>query len=180
MTAIASRAQLRVSLLRSILVTVPLVLLLGTVSTTMSDASGYNAWFRALAHADVAPADWVIGTVTMLSWLLLGIVLAMLLHARGARRRRLALALFVLLLLLALAWPPVLFAFHEIGASLLLLAAMSLLDVLLVGLLWRMRRLAALLMLLHLGWLGYLAALSWRLVELNPVAPQPPSTDIVL
>jgi benzodiazapine receptor len=180
MTAIASRGQLRLSLLRYVLVTVPLILLLGTVSTTMSDASGYSAWFRALAHPDFAPAEWVIGTVTMLSWLLLGIVLAMLLHARGARRRRLALVLFGVLLLIALAWPPVLFAFHEIGASLVLIAAMSLAAVVLIGMLWPMRRLAALLMLLYLGWLGYLAVLSWRLVELNPVAPQPPSTDIIL
>jgi benzodiazapine receptor len=180
MTAIASRAQLRLSLLRFVLVTMPLVLLLGTVSTTVSDASGYNAWFRGLVQPEFAPAGWVIGTVTLLSWLLFGIVLAMLLHARGARRRRPALGLFGLLLLLALAWPPVLFAFHEIGASLLLLALMISIGIALLALLLRIRPLAALLMLLYLGWLGYLAALSWRLVELNPVAPQPASTDIVL
>lgn len=180
MTAVASRSQLRLSLLRYLLVAVPLVLLLGTISTTLADASGYNRWFRGLIQPDFAPTGPVVGIALTLSWLLLGVVLAMLLHARGARGRGIALALLLLQVALALLWPPVLFGFHELGASLLLDGAMILLGFVLVVLLWRVRRLAALLMLCQIGWLLYLAVLTWLLVELNPVAPQSPSTDILL
>ena len=184
MTAIASRAQLRMSLLRYALVTVPLVVLLGTISGRIGNAGYGNPWFDALAKPGFMPPGWVFGAVWTFLYILLGVALAMLLHARGARRRGAAILLFVAQLAANLAWSPLFFAFHEIGAALALIGVMIGLTVALVVLLWWIRRVAALMLLLYLGWLCFAAALTFSIWTLNPdgaeVAPQPVTTDIVL
>lgn len=184
MTAgLASRSQLRMSLLRYALVTVPLVLLLGTVSGRIAGAGGGNPWFDALAKPAFMPPPWLFGIAWTILYMLLGLVLAMLLHARGARLRGAAIALFLVQLLLNYAWPPLFFGFHRVGASLLLIAAMIALTVVLIVLIWWIRRGAALLMLLYLGWLVFAALLTAAIGSLNPgaeLAPRPASTDIVL
>ena len=181
MTGIASRAQLRLSLFRYVLVTVPLVLLLGTTSTGLADAG--RGWYPAWAKPDFAPPAWGFAVGWTVAYLLLGLALAMLMHARGARWRRPGIGLFLLLLVLAFAWSPVLLAFGALGEALVLAAAMVVIALMLTALLWWTRRGAALLMLAFLAWAGFLAALSWSLAELNSagkVAPQPASTDIAL
>jgi benzodiazapine receptor len=183
-TGLASRSQLRMSFLRYALVTVPLVLLLGTISGRASGSGYGNPWFDALAKPDFMPPGWVFGAAWTLLYVLLGLVLAMLLHARGAHRRGRVLALFLIQLLLNFAWSPLFFAFHEVGAALALIGAMIALSVALVVLLWPIRRVAALLMLPYLAWLCFAALLTAGIASLNPdaaeVAPQQPSTDIVL
>ena len=61
MTAIASRGQLRMSLLRYALVCIPLVVLLGTVSGAIAESGSGNRWFAALAKPDFMPPDWAFG-----------------------------------------------------------------------------------------------------------------------
>ena len=183
MTALASRSQLRMSFLRYALATVPLVVLLGTISGRIANSGYGNPWFDALAKPDFMPPGWVFGVVWTILYILLGIVLAMLLHARGAHRRGAVIGLFVLQLACNYLWSPVFFAYHDIGTALLLLGVMVVLTVALVVLLWWIRRVAALLMLIYLAWLGFAAVLTLSISALNPgaeVAPQPASTDIIL
>ena len=182
MTGIASRAQLRMSLLRYALVTVPAVVLLGSVSGQIAGAGYENSWFGALAKPAFMPPGWVFGVVWTLLYILLGLVLAMLLHARGARYRGPAVALFLLQLAANYGWSPLFFARHEIGWALALNALMIALTVALVVLLWWIRRGAALLMLPYLAWIAFAALLTASIWTLNPgeVAPQQESTDIVL
>ena len=184
MTALASKSQLRMSFLRYALVTVPLVVLFGTVSGRIANSGYGNPWFDALAKPDFMPPGWVFGAAWTILYILLGIVLAMLLHARGAHRRGQAIGLFALQLACNYAWSPVFFGFHDIGNALLLLGAMIVLTVGLVVLLWWIRRVAALLMLPYLAWLCFAALLTISISALNPgaseVAPQTPSSDITL
>jgi len=184
MTALASRGQLRMSLLRYALVTVPLVLLLGTVSGRIANSGYGNPWFDALAKPDFMPPGWLFGLVWTILYILLGLALAILLHARGAQRRGRAVGLFVVQLLLNFAWSPVFFAWHRIDWALTLIGAMIVLTLALVLLLWPIRRSAALLMLPYLAWIGFAAALTFAIGQLNPnaseVAPQPVTTDITL
>ena len=58
-TALASKAQLRMSLLRWTLVTVPLILLLGTLSGKLAGSDSDNAWYAALAKPELTPEGWV-------------------------------------------------------------------------------------------------------------------------
>lgn len=183
-TGLASRSQLRMSFLRYTLVTVPLVVLLGSVSGQLAGAGYGNPWFDALEKPELMPPGWVFGLAWTILYVLLGLVLAMLLHARGAHRRNRVVALFLLQLALNYAWSPLFFAFHQIGPALTLIGAMIILTVALVVLLWPIRRAAALLMLPYLGWLCFAALLTAQIGALNPgageVAPQRASTDIVL
>jgi benzodiazapine receptor len=184
MTQLASRSQLRMSFLRYALVTVPLMVLLGTVSGRLAGAGHGNRWFDALAKPDLMPPGWAFGPAWTLLYVLLGLSLAVLLHAKGARGRERAVALFVLQLVLTYAWPPVFFAWHQPSYALSMLAAMAVLAVTLILLLWPIRRVAALLLLPCLAWLLFALALTFKIVALNPnaaeLAPQPASTDIVL
>ena len=184
MTGLASRGQLRMSLLRYGLVTIPLVLLLGTISGRIASAGEGNSWFTALAKPDFMPPGWVFGATWTILYVLLGLALAMLLHARGAHWRGPAIGLFLFQLVLNYAWSPLFFGWHQIGWALLLIAAMIALTVALIVLLWGIRRVAALLLLPYLAWLCFAALLTFSVWTLNPdageVVPQPVTTDIVL
>ena len=181
---IASRAQLRMSFLRYALFTVPLVLFLGILSGRASNAGDGNAWFDALIKPGLMPPGWVFGVVWTLLYIALGLSLALILHARGARGRPLAVGLFVLQLLLNFAWSPIFFAMHRVDLALLLLGAMLILSATVVILFVRIRPAAAWLMIPYVGWLVFAALLTWQVDQLNPDAealvPQRGSTEIEL
>lgn len=184
MTVIASRSQLRMSFVRHALVTVPAILLLGTLSGALSGSGGDNPWYAALRKPGFTPPDWAFGLVWPTLFVLLGLSLAMILHARGARNRERALFLFLLQLAAMLAWSPVFFFWRDLSTALMILAALVVMNAALVPLAWSVRRVAALLLLPYLGWLIFAAALNFELVALNPdgarLAPDGSTTDIQL
>ncbi len=170
MTGIASRSELRMSFLRYALFTVPAVLLLGMLSGYLSNSGYGNAWFDALRKPGFMPPGWVFGTAWTILYILLGLSLAMLLHARGAAKRERALVIFGLGLLLNFAWSPVFFGMHKVTLALSLLAAMIVCTIALIFALWRIRLVAALLLYPYLGWLMFASALTYKVMELNPEA----------
>lgn len=184
MTALASKSQLRMSFLRYALFTVPAILLLGTISGAISNSGYGNAWFDALRKPEIMPPGWVFGAAWTLLYILLGLAVALILHARGAHGRGPALALFVLQLLLNYAWSPIFFAYHEVGAAFWTIAAMIGISAVTAVLFWRIRRSAGLLMLPYLGWLCFAATLTWQIGALNPkaaeLAPEASTPDIAL
>jgi tryptophan-rich sensory protein len=184
MTALASKSQLWMSFLRYALFTVPLLVLLGAVSGRMANSGYGNPWFDALQKPAIMPPGWVFGAAWTLLYILLGLSLALILHARGARGRGPALALFVLQLVLNYAWSPIFFAYHEVGVAFWTIFAMILISAVTAFLFWRIRRTAALLMLPYLAWLAFAALLTWQIGALNPgaaeLAPEGSTTDIAL
>jgi len=184
MTGIASKAQLRMSFLRYALFTVPGVLLTGTIVGQLSGAGYGNAWFDALSKPQMMPPGWVFGAAWTILYVLLGLSLAVVLHARGAEKRRRALGLFGIQLLLNYAWSPVFFAFHQIGPALSIIAAMIVATFALILVVWKIRPLAGLLLYPYLGWLMFAGLLNFQIMSLNPdpaaVAPEAGHTDIQL
>ena len=184
MTGIASRSQLRMSFLRYALVTVPLVLLLGTLSGTVAGSGYGNPWFDALEKPALMPPGWVFGAAWTLLYICLGLALALILHARGARGRGIAIGIFLAQLLLNYAWSPIFFAAHEVGLAFIVIMLMIILAAIAALLFARIRRAAALLMVPYLAWLFFAAFLTWQIGQLNPDAdqlvPPQPSTDIPL
>ena len=184
MTQIASRSQLRMSLLRYVLFTAPLVLLLGTLSGRASGSGYGNPWFDALEKPAFMPPGWAFAVAWTTLYVLLGVALAMLLYARGARWRGAAIGLFLVQLLANYLWSPLFFALHQVGPALALIVVMITLTVVLIALLWQIRRLAALLLLPYLGWLCFAALLNASIDRLNPdaatLAPGASRTDIPL
>jgi tryptophan-rich sensory protein len=172
------------SFLRYALFTVPAVLLLGTLSGALSGSSSSNPWFASLNKPPIMPPGWVFGAAWTVLYILLGLSLAMVLHARGAKNRNQALMLFALQLVLNFAWSPIFFAFHQVQAALGIIAAMIVVTVVMVFLIWRIRVVAALLLYPYLGWLMFASVLNYQILILNPhaatLAPRGPSTDIPL
>ena len=184
MAGIASKSQLRMSFLRYALFTVPGVLLLGTLSGALSGAGNGNLWFAALHKPPLMPPGWVFGAVWTSLYVLLGLSLAMVLHARGAKNRQKAVGVFGLQLVLNFAWSPVFFAFHKVAPALSIIAAMIVVTVAMIFVIWRIRMVAALLLYPYLGWLIFAGVLNYQIFTLNPnadtVAPGGASTDIPL
>ncbi len=170
MSGLASRSELRMSFLRHALFTVPAVLLLGMLSGYLANSGYGNPWFEALRKPGFMPPGWVFGTAWTILYILLGLSLAMVLHARGAEKRERALVLFGLGLLLNFAWSPVFFGLHKVTIALSLIAAMIVCTIALIFTLWRIRILAALLLYPYLGWLMFATALTYKVMELNPEA----------
>src|SRR3546814_8822923 len=75
------------SFLRWARFTVPLILLLGIASGRIAGSGHGNRWFAALAKPDIVPPGWVFATAWPLLYLHIGLAIAMILHARGARMR---------------------------------------------------------------------------------------------
>lgn len=179
---LASRAQLRMSFLRIALVAVPAVLLLGTLAGNLAGSDGGDPWYASLERPSFEPPGWAFPVAWTILYICLGLSLAMLIHARGARGQRPLIALFIVQLLVNFSWSPVFFGLHRIGLALAIIGAMIALTVILIAGLWRVRRAAAWLLVPYLAWLCLAAALNYRIVVDNPeasrVAPDSVRTDI--
>jgi tryptophan-rich sensory protein len=171
------------SFLRIALFTVPAIVLLGTLSGILSNSGYSNAWFRSLDLPSFIPPSWAFPVVWTILYICLGLALAMLLHARGARGRGVIVGLFLLQLAINYSWSPVFFGMRQVTLGLVLIGAMMLLTVVLIIMLWRVRKGAALLLLPYLAWLCVAGALNYRVMVDNPaqgarLAPGGASTDI--
>lgn len=184
MTAIASRGQLRMSFLRTALVIVPLILLLGVASGWVSGSSAVNPWYDALRKPDFTPPGAVFAFAWPILYILMGTALAMIYYARGARQRSLAIGLFAVQFVLNLAWSPTFFAAHQVGAALWLLIAILIAAVTTTVIFFRIRPVAGWLMIPYLAWLCFAAVLNYQILRLNPdaesLAPGASSTEMIL
>lgn len=184
MGELASRGQLRASLLRWSLVIVPLVLLLGIGSGMLAGSGDDNRWYAALVKPGFTPPGWVFPVAWTLLYILIGIALAMIVDARSAPRRGLAIALFVVQFLFNLAWSPIFFAAHQVGTALVVIVLILAFALATAWLFFRIRRLAGWLMLPYLLWLCFACALNHRIDALNPDAetlvPASRKTQILL
>lgn len=170
MGGIASKDQLRMSFLRWTVVTVPAVLLLGFAAGSAVAGGDENGWYRALAKPALTPPDWAFPVAWTTIYVLLGLALALVLNARGARGRGVAIALFAIGLVMTLAWTPLFFGAHRIGAATALIGAMVLVGTATAVAFRAIRPLAAWLMVPYLVWISFAGVLSWRIGQLNPDA----------
>ena len=184
MTEIASRGQLRLAFLRWAVVTVPLILLLGFASSQLAPSGDENRWYVELTKPAETPPDWAFPVAWTLIYILLGLALALIINARGARQRGLAILFFAVQMALNLAWTPLFFGAHRVSLALLVLIAMFALAVVTTFLFARIRKPAAWLMVPYLVWLVYAGLLNWRIDQLNPDAealvPSSATTQIAL
>lgn len=184
MQGIASKSELQMSFLRYALFTVPAVVLLGTLSGLLANAGYANPWFVALAKPPIMPPGWVFAVAWTSLYTLLGLSLAMLLYAKGARNREKALTLFALQLLLNFAWSPLFFAAHKVSLALSVIAAMIVVAIFMILFFWKIRRWAAFLIIPYLCWLLFALNLNYQVLILNPHAetlePGPARIDIQL
>ena len=170
MTELASPQQLRAAFLRWSLVTVPAILLLGFLSGAVAGSAANNPWFAALAKPGLYPPPQTFGIVWSVLYVAMGLALATLLTANGARGRAPAIAAFAVQLLLNLAWSPLFFAMHRISAALGLLGVLDLVLLAALVLAARVRPLAALLLAPYFAWVLFATLLNWQILQANPGA----------
>lgn len=170
MNEIASKGQLRLSYLRWALVTVPAIVFLGFVSGRIANSGFENSWFASLKMPDFMPPPAVFPIAWTILYILMGLAISVILHARGAKLRGVAVAVFLVQLAGNLAWSPVFFAMHKVQAALILIAAIFVVTLICIILFWRIRQWAAWLMLPYLLWLGFATALTYEINRLNPDA----------
>lgn len=170
MNEIASRGQLRLAYLRWALVTVPAIVFLGFLSGWLANSGYGNRWFDALEKPAFMPPGWAFGVAWTILYILMGLALAMVLHARGARARGLAIGLFLAQLVMNLAWSPLFFRAHQVSEALVLIVALFVIVAVVARLFWRIRPLAGALLLPYLAWLAFASVLNYEIDRLNPDA----------
>lgn len=167
MSGLASPAQIRNSFLRWAIVTVPLIVLLGSLSGSISGSSAQNGWYMGLVKPAFTPPGWAFGAAWTVLYILMGLAAAIILNARGAYGRPAALGLFAVQLALNLAWSPLFFGAHQITAAFWLLVAVLLFALLTTLAFARIRPLAAWAMVPYLLWLCFAGVLIWSIDRAN-------------
>ena len=170
MTEIATPGQLRMSYWRWAMVTVPSIVLVGTAMGLLSNSGYGNRWFAALDLPAIVPPGWVFGVAWTILYICMGLSLAMVLHARGAKGRGFALLLFFVQLIANFAWSPLFFGAHQIHQAFFLILAILAFAALTAFAFARIRALAGWLLLPYLLWLGFASALNYSVDQLNPGA----------
>lgn len=183
MREIASKQQLRLAFLRWAVVTVPFILLLGFTAARLAPSGSANAWYATLVKPALTPPDWVFPVAWIAIYVLLGLSLAMIIHARGSRLRGPAIILFAVQMLVNLTWSPLFFGMHQVLWALGVIATMFVLTAALILLFGRIRALAAWLLVPYLGWIVFAGYLNYQILDLNPSAetlvPSATTTQII-
>ncbi|MEY4238602.1 MAG: hypothetical protein RL339_1203 [Pseudomonadota bacterium] len=169
MSALASPAQLRASLIRWSLFLVPGIVLLGFLSGTAGGGAN-TPWFASLVKPSLFPPPATFGIVWTILYVMMAFALALVVTARGASGRYAAIIVFVVQLALNLAWTPLFFGAHQIAGALILLGAIDLAVLLTVVLFWRVRPIAGAMLLPYLAWVCFATVLNWQFLEANPNA----------
>lgn len=172
MGGIASRGQLRWSFARWAAVCVPAVLLLGFVAGRSVVAGNDNPWYAALAKPALTPPGWAFPVAWTIIYICMGLAIATVLNARGARGRGLAIAGFAMLLVLLLTWTPLFFGAQRITEATVLIVAIELVGIVVALLFGRVRSTAAWLLVPLLVWVGFASVICWQIGQLNPDAPR--------
>jgi len=170
MRHLASPAQLRASLIRWALFTVPLVIGLGFLSGSAGGAGPNNAWFSALTRPAIFPPPMAFPIAWSLFYTLMGFALALVGSARGAAGRGVAVAAFVVQFALNLAWSPVFFGTHQMALALAIIGGMFVTTAITLALFWRVRPLAGALLIPYLAWICFAGLLNYEFLVLNPAA----------
>lgn len=152
MNFLASSRQLRASVIRWALICVPVLLLLGALSGTISGRGSDEIWFAALRKPIGYPSPEALGVVWCLLYSAMGIAVAIVLAARGANGRRVAVASFVVQLLINLAWSPLFYGGHLITEALIVIFLLDIALIITVVLFARVRPAAAWLLSPYLAW----------------------------
>ena len=129
-------------------------------------ATSVQTWYPALAKPSFTPPNAVFGPVWTALYILMGIAAWRIWRAADRDTARGPLVLFAFQLALNLGWSVVFFGLREIGAAVVVIAALGLAIVTTVLAFRRIDRLAALLLLPYLLWVVFAAVLNvaiWRL-----------------
>jgi translocator protein len=153
---------------RIALLTVPAIVLLGSLSGYVSNSGYGNAWFDQLEKPAFMPPGWAFGVVWPILYASLGVAAAMIHALPPSDAKRKALTLFYIQLALNFAWSPVFFAAHDMRAAVVIIIMMLAIAAGAAGQFFRLRAAAGYLMVPYLAWLVFATTLNTAILNLNP------------
>ncbi|WP_420822781.1 TspO/MBR family protein [Sphingomonas mesophila] len=156
------------------LITVPLIVGIGSLMGYLSNSGFENGWYAGLDKPSFQPPGWAFGVVWTILYTLMGIALAMILSEPDSAMRRTALALFGVQLGLNFGWSPIFFGAQMIDLALVVIVIMLLTAAATANLFRRLRPVAGWLLLPYLLWLCLATALNYETGRLNPGADAAP------
>lgn len=166
MNLLASKSQLRASLMRWSLFLVPLIVLLGFMAGQLGSPN--TIWFENLVKPDIFPPPATFGIVWTILYVMIGFALAMVASSWGAHGRGLALILFAVHFVFNLAWTPVFFGMQNMQGGLIVLGGAIVTLLAVIWAFWRVRKVAAYLLLPYLAWVLFATALNYQFIAENP------------
>jgi tryptophan-rich sensory protein len=166
MQVLASKRQLRGSLIRWSLFCVPLFVVLGFLSGELGGSD--TPWFQSLEKPAIFPPPAAFGIVWGVLYVLMGFATALVASAWGARGRGIALGVFALHFIGNLAWTPVFFGLQEMVWGLAVLGYAVVTLAVAIALYWRVRRWAGILLLPYFAWASFATVLNYQFIVENP------------
>jgi benzodiazapine receptor len=156
------------------LITVPAIVIAGSLVGSLSNSGFDNGWYAALAKPSFQPPGWAFGVVWTILYALMGIALAMVLAEPPSKLRRDALWLFGGQLALNLSWSPIFFGMRMIDAALVVIITMLVMALATAKQFRRLKPVAGWLLVPYLLWLCLASALNYETGRLNPGADSAP------
>jgi tryptophan-rich sensory protein len=171
---LATQAIERTAWWKVALVTVPLIVVTGSLSGYLSNSGFGNPWFDSVEKPGFMPPGWVFGVTWTTLYTLMGIALALVLTAPPSKPRRNGLIFFAVQLALNFAWSPIFFGAGAIDWAFVVILGLNVLVTCTIISFARTRRVAGLLLLPYLAWLCLATALNFEIGRLNPGADRAP------
>jgi len=163
-----------VAVWKKALITVPAIVITGSLMGVVSNSGLENGWYAGLDRPAFQPPGWAFGVVWTTLYTMIGIALATILDEPPSALRRTALTLFFVQLALNFAWSPIFFGSRMIDIALVTILVMLLLATVTANMFRRIRPVAGWLMLPYLLWLCLATALNYETGKLNPGADAVP------
>ena len=138
-------------------------------------ASGLNSrkeidtWYNTLNQPSIKPPNWVFGPVWSTLYLAMGYA-SKLVYESNSPLKNYALSVYGIQLLLNLAWTPLFFTHHKIGAGLVNILALDAAVVYTIKLFMEIDETSGYLLLPYLAWISFASLLNfefWRLNKTN-------------
>jgi benzodiazapine receptor len=171
---VATEARVSGSVWKTAVITIPAIVILGTLMGYLSNSGFENGWYADLRKPGFQPPSWMFGVVWTILYALLGFALAIVLQEPPSKERRDALWLFGGQLLLNFSWSPVFFGLQMIDVALVVILAMLVMALAAARYFRNVNALAGWLMLPYLLWLCLAVTLNYETGRLNPGADAAP------
>ena len=122
-------------------------------------------WYSELVKPSFSPPDWIFAPVWITLYLLMGF--AIWLIWLNPKKTQKVFTIYFTHLFINASWSITFFAFHQVLASLLIIALIIFLVIWLVKLYYPINKISAILMLPYIAWLGFAFSLNYSIFVLN-------------
>jgi tryptophan-rich sensory protein len=149
-----------------LLVSLLLPLGLGAIAGMFTSQS-VPEWYETLIRPSFNPPNWIFGPVWTTLYVLMGISFFLIWKQNASKERNLAIFVFLLQLTLNFCWSFIFFYFHMIGLALIEIILLWLNIIIMIGLFYKIKPIAAFLNIPYFIWVTFATILNASYYLLN-------------